>query len=114
MPSQILDTEARRKVTAARDRATKRLVARGWKFDGLWWISPYSNKLRYRKREALHVEELREWAEGDSAYLNDKDHSMWVKKEIDDNALISMEELSERCKTRDEIKRRALDGCYDR
>src|SRR5256885_16938642 len=112
MPNKILDTAARRKITAAKDRATKRLIDRGWKFDGLWWTSPYSNKLRYHKREALNVEELREWAEGDSAYLNDKDHSMWVKKEIDDNALISMDELAEKWKAKDQVKNLALAGCY--
>jgi len=108
---KALDTAARRKNQNAKDRATKRLIDRGWKYDGLWWHSPYT-QTRYGKREAMHVEELREWAEGDSAFLNDHDHSMWVKKEIDDNQLISMEELSERSAKRSKLLKNAKDGCY--
>lgn len=108
MPKKLLDTEARRKITNARDRATKRLVDHGWKFDGLWWHSPYGNLLRYSRREAVCVEELREWAEGDSAFLGDKDHSMWVKAEEDSNRLLTWEELEEQSKRRNELKKLAL------
>jgi hypothetical protein len=37
---------------------------------------------------------------------------MWVKKEIEDNALISWDELEKQSKKRADIKRRALSGCY--
>jgi hypothetical protein len=107
MPRKILNTEARQKLAKARDRDTKLLGTRGWIFDGLWWYSPYTG-YRYMRREALHVEELRKWGEGDSAFLNDKNHSMWVKAEEDDNRLTTMEEMSAQCKQRDALKRRAL------
>jgi len=111
MPRKILNTAARQKLARARDRDTKLLKERGWRYDGLWWYSPYT-KNRYMRREALHVEELRKWGEGDSAFLNDKDHSMWVQKEIEDNKLISFEELSDQASKRAELKKQAIDGCY--
>lgn len=111
MGNKILNTESRQKAKLARDRATQRLNDRGWKHDGLWWISPYT-KLRYDRREALSVEEIRSWGESESAFLNDKDHSMWVKKEIDDNKLISMEELADKSRKSAELKKLAKDGCY--
>lgn len=111
MARRILNTEARQKAARARDRANQRLLDAGWKHDGLWWISPHTS-LRYAKREALSIEEIRSWGDGDSAFLNDKDHSMWVKKELDDNALISMEELAERSRRSAEVRKIARDGCY--
>src|SRR5947207_2243157 len=70
-----------------------KLASLGWKYNGLWWISPHTG-LRYAKQEALAVEELRRWAATNSAILGDKNHSMWVLKEQEDNKLITMEELS--------------------
>jgi hypothetical protein len=104
---RILNTDARRKVKRSQDRATRNLSTRGWRHDGLWWHSPYTGT-RYLKRDALHVEELRAWAESDSAFLNDKDHSMWVKKLEDDNALVTMDEASKRCRRTQELKRMAV------
>ena len=72
-----------------------KLLALDWKYNGLWWISPHTGH-RYAKREALAVEELRKWAASDSAILQGKGHSMWVLKELEDNKLITMEELSKR------------------
>jgi hypothetical protein len=113
MPKKILETEARRKITEARDKATKRLVVRGWRHDGLWWYSPYT-ACRYLKREALYVEELREWAEGDSAFLGDKNHSMWVKAEEDDNAILSVEEASRKCQIDIEVRKLGRSSCYNK
>jgi hypothetical protein len=70
--------------------------------------------LRYSKREALSIEELRAWGESDSAFLKDKDHSMWVKKEMDDNKLISFGQLASASKRRQLVKKAAIDGCYGR
>ncbi len=112
MPRKILNTEARQKLARARDRDTKLLEDRGWKHDGgPWHISPYTS-LRYYRREALHVEELRAWGESESAFLYDKNHSIWVKEEAEDNKLISFEELEEKSKQRALEKKEAIDGCY--
>jgi hypothetical protein len=111
MKKQILNTEARQKLARARERDTKLLNDRGWKYDGLWWYSPYTDN-RYMRREALHIEELRAWGEGDSAFLNDKDHSMWVKKEQEDNKLLTFEELAEQARLRAEAKAEAKASNY--
>jgi hypothetical protein len=111
MPRKVLNTTTRQKLAKARDRDTKMLGARGWTFDGLWWYSPYTAN-RYMRREALHIEELRKWGSGDSAFLNDKNHSMWVNKELEDNKLITFEELAKESKRRAAEKQLALDGCY--
>ena len=78
----------------------------GWKHDGLWWLSPYSTH-RYMLKEALAVEELRCWGASDSAILGDKEHSMWVLKEIEDNSLTTMDDLSKRCHERRVLSGRA-------
>jgi hypothetical protein len=83
-----------------------KLQDKGWKHDGLWWISPYSQH-RYMLKEALAVEELRVWGVSDSAILGDKNHSMWVLKEIDDNALTTMDDLSKTCHQRRILSDRA-------
>jgi len=70
-----------------------KLIKSGWKHDGLWWYSPHTG-FRYAKKEALAVEELRQWAASDSAILGDKNHSMWVLQEEEDCALTTMEGLS--------------------
>jgi hypothetical protein len=110
-PRKILNTAARQKLAKARARDTKLLADRGWTFDGLWFYSPYTGN-RYMRREALHIEELRKWGESDSAFLNDKDHSMWVKKQEEDYALVSFEKLSEQALARAAQKKEAIDGCY--
>ena len=92
------------KLNEAKIEATENLVTRGWRHDGLWWYSPYTGT-RYLKRDALHVEELRAWSESDSAFLNDKDHSMWVKKVEDDNALITVEEAAAKARHALELRR---------
>lgn len=58
-------------------------------------------------KEALAIEELRRWGASDSAILGDKEHSMWVLKEQDDNALTTMEDLSKRCQERNVLHDRA-------
>jgi hypothetical protein len=111
LKKKILNTDARRKAHKSKERAVSNLHARGWSFDGLWWTSPYT-KLRYAKREAIDIEELRAWAEGESAFLLGKSHSMWVKKEMEDNRLISWEELVHRNKQAKLVKQAAIDTCY--
>jgi hypothetical protein len=113
MPRKVLNTATRKKLAKARDRDTKLLHAHGWTYDGLWWYSPYTSN-RYMRREALHIEELRKWGSGDSAFLNDKNHSMWVNKELEDNKLITFEELAKESQRRKAEKQLALDGCYGR
>ncbi len=83
-----------------------KLQDRGWRHDGLWWISPYSHS-RYMIREALAVEELRAWGESDSAILGDKNHSMWVLQEEDDCKLTTMDDLSKSCHQRRILSDRA-------
>jgi hypothetical protein len=111
MKRRILNTVARQKLARARDRDTKLLKDRGWTYDGLWHYSPYTGN-RYMRREALHIEELRAWGEGDSAFLNDKDHSMWVKKEQEDNKLLTFEELAEQAALRAEAKQEASNSNF--
>ena len=91
------------------NNGTDKLVKAGWKHDGLWWYSPYT-KFRYAKAEALAVEELRRWATCGSAILEDKEHSMWVLKEEQDNALITMEDLSKLSQERKLLRGRASDS----
>lgn len=102
MAEPIKETPLRLKFKKAKDRATKNLIDKGWKYDGLWYYSPYTN-LRYHKQEALSIEELRDWSSGPSAFLNDYEHAIWVAQEEEDNQLIDMDELSKRSKARQEI-----------
>jgi hypothetical protein len=113
MPRRALNTETRKKLAKARDRDTKLLSDKGWTYDGLWFWSPYTGN-RYMRREALHIEELRKWGSGDSAFLNDKNHSMWVNKELEDNKLITFEQLAKESQRRRHERQRAIDGCYGR
>jgi hypothetical protein len=92
MSDKPKDTPLRTKYRNANARATQNLTDKGWGYDGLWYYSPYSN-LRYHKREALYIEELRDWSSGPSAFLNDYDHAIWVAKEEQDNRLMDFEEL---------------------
>ena len=102
---------ARHRVRQCNDKQTRNLIDKGWRHDGLWWFSPYT-QLRYSKKEAVHIEELRSWAEGDSAFLNDHNHSMWVKKEEDDNALTTMEEAAKKSQDAQAMRELAKDSCY--
>jgi hypothetical protein len=88
-----------------------KLLSRGWTHDGLWWLSPYTSH-RYARREALAVEELREWSASDSAILSkeEKGHSMWTIAEERDNALITFDELSKRSHARKVLRDRASDS----
>lgn len=97
-----LNTPLRTKYRNARDKASKNLLDKGWRYDGLWYYSPYS-KLRFHKQEALYVEELRDWSSGPSAFLNDYNHAIWVAQEEEDCALIDLEELTKRCKARQDL-----------
>jgi hypothetical protein len=103
---KALNTNHRKKLAKAKDRSTQMLQEKGWKHDGLWWHSPYSN-MRYMRREALHVEELRKWGDGESAFLLDKNHSMWVKAEEEEYALTTMEKAAEECNQRAMLKKLA-------
>jgi hypothetical protein len=104
MEKEIKDTDFRTKCRNAKDRHRQNLIDKGWVFDGLWYTSPYT-ELRYSRREAIHVEELREWADGDSAFLKDREHSMWRKKEEEDNRVMTFEEAVENARKAQEIKK---------
>jgi hypothetical protein len=111
MPRKLI-TANRRKIQKARSRQRQNLINKGWKYDGLWWHSPCS-PCRYTIREATHIEELRKWASGESAFLKDHDHAVWVKKQEEDNKLISFEELSAKSKERQALKETGKKSCYE-
>lgn len=100
--SEIKETNFRKKNRLAGDRATQNLLEKGWRYDGLWYYSPYS-KIRYNKREAVYVEELRDWSSGPSAFLNDYEHAVWVAQEEEANEVIEWDELARRSKQRKEL-----------
>jgi hypothetical protein len=87
-------TQLRKDVARKAIRSGKNLVAKGWKYDGLWWTSPYTG-IRYPKLIATYIEELRDWGESGSAYLEDKYHSVWAIEEAEANKIVSWEDLSE-------------------
>jgi hypothetical protein len=89
----------------------KLLDAKGWRHDGLWWHSPYSSH-RYMIREAVSVEELRAWGASESAFLKDRNHSMWVKKEEEDYALVSQEEAADMARQEQHVKQLGKDSNY--
>lgn len=108
---QILNTKTRKKFRSSRDKAKQNLVDKGWRYDGLWWCSPYTNT-RYMLSDAISVEELRKWSGSDSAFLGDRQHSMWTIRQELDYALTTPEEHAEDCRKRQEIKKLGSDSNF--
>ncbi len=90
---KVRATTFRKNCIAKKAREVPMLLSRGWKFDGLWYHSPYTG-IRYHKVEALYVEEIRVWAKKSICFLGDKDHSTWAMQREKDYSV--EEETDER------------------
>ena len=77
-----------------KDKKQTLLRDKGWTHDGIWWHSPYTG-IRYTQSLALDVEDLREWAQQETAYLMDKGHAMWALEENIDNRTLTQDESQE-------------------